>query len=49
MRDEKSKKWELVASNAYAAEKELQELLADSPDGAPHFSLFLKSWKSHNP
>jgi hypothetical protein len=32
MREDKSKKWELVESNAYAAEKELQELLADSPD-----------------
>jgi hypothetical protein len=32
MREDKGKKWELVESNAYAAEKELQELLADSPD-----------------
>jgi hypothetical protein len=32
MRDNGSKKWELVESNAYAAEKELQELLAESPE-----------------
>jgi len=32
MREDKNKKWELVESNAYAAEKELQELLADSPE-----------------
>lgn len=32
MREDKDKKWELVESNAYAAEKELQELLADSPE-----------------
>ena len=32
MRDDKSKKWDLVESNAYAAETELQELLAGSPE-----------------
>ncbi len=32
IREDKNKKWELVESNAYAAEKELQELLADSPE-----------------
>jgi len=32
MREDKNKKWELVESNAYALEKELQELLADSPE-----------------
>ena len=32
MREDKNKKWELVESKAYAAEVELQELLADSPE-----------------
>lgn len=32
IRDDKSKKWELVESNAYAAEEELQALLAGSPE-----------------
>jgi hypothetical protein len=32
MREDKNNKWELVESNAYAAENELQELLATSPD-----------------
>ena len=32
MREDKNKKWELVESNAYAAEAELQELLANSPE-----------------
>lgn len=32
MRGDKNKKWELVESNAYAAETELQELRADSPE-----------------
>jgi hypothetical protein len=32
MREDKNDKWELVESNAYAAENELQELLASSPD-----------------
>lgn len=32
MREDKGKKWELVESNAYNAEKELQELLAGSPE-----------------
>jgi hypothetical protein len=32
MREDKNKKWELVESNVYAAETELQELLAESPE-----------------
>lgn len=32
MREDKNKEWELVESNAYAAENELQELLAASPN-----------------
>jgi hypothetical protein len=32
MREDKNKKWELVESNDYALEKELQELLAESPE-----------------
>ena len=32
MRETKEQKWELVESNIYAAETELQELLATSPD-----------------
>ena len=32
MRENKEQKWELVESNIYAAETELQELLATSPD-----------------
>jgi RecB family endonuclease NucS len=32
MREDKNNRWELVESNTYAAENELQDLLATSPD-----------------